>query len=100
VFDHDVYARFVGDPSDFVTNLLLVVVDDIVGTDLARFLEFALVSGVAITVAWKNLAIWIAALPHRSSRPGPARCVRGGSTHAQSACGRQSGRRVGRWRLR
>jgi hypothetical protein len=45
VLDHDVDAFFVCDLSDFFGNLLLVVVDAVVGAERAGFLEFGFVAG-------------------------------------------------------
>ena len=41
----DVDALFVGDTADFVGNLLLVVIDGVVGAQFARLRQLAFVAG-------------------------------------------------------
>jgi hypothetical protein len=55
VLDYDVDAFFVGDLADFFGNLLLIVVDAVVGAKRAAFLEFGFVAGGGDYAAVKQL---------------------------------------------
>src|SRR5579862_4325833 len=55
VFDDDVHPLFVGDSADFVRNLLLVVIDAVVGAKSSSLLKLGLIAGGRDHAAVKHL---------------------------------------------
>ena len=99
MLDHDVHALFVGDFPHFLRDLLLVVIDAVVGAQCARFLELRLVSRGRDHAGMKQLGNLNGGDAHARTRAQnqhgltQAECPPG-----RPACAKQSGTPVERWR--
>ncbi len=54
MLDHDVYAFFVGNLSDFFRNFLFVVIDAVIGAERPRLFQFLLIAGGRDHAAMKH----------------------------------------------